>query len=234
MNEKSHMKQPYVLGFVIALLVSLASPAIAQTDKSLLSAEVVVKKIQDFYASVNDYEASFTQTSAHKMFQGRLQRAYGKLMFKKGGLMRWEYDRPEKKFFIYDGKTLWVYEPEVPQVFKGTADAERLNRALAFLTGEGKILDEYQPKSLDSKKFGFADGHVISLWPKDKQSPFAYVELYIDSKSFRVVRSVVVDKEGNRNRLDFTAPLVNKSLSENMFSFTPPPGVPVIQKEQFQ
>jgi len=219
---------------VIALLFTLVSNAIAQAEEPPLNAKALVKKIQDFYASVNEYEATFTQTSAHKMFQGRLQRAYGKLLFKKGGLMRWEYDRPEKKFFIYDGKTLWVYEPEVPQVFKGTADAERLNKALAFLTGQGKILDEYQAKPLDNKKYGFNEGPVISLWPKDKLSPFKYVEIYINAENFRVVRSVVVDKEGNRNRLDFTKPLVNQGVAENLFSFTPPPGVPVIKKEQFQ
>jgi outer membrane lipoprotein-sorting protein len=143
--------------------------------------------------------------------------------------MRWEYARPERKFFIYDGGTLWIYEPDVPQVFKGAADAERLAKALAFLTGEGRILDEYRAKTLNNKKYNFPNGFVIGLWPKQTNSPFKRVEIYIEPQTYRVVRSVVVDQEDNRNRLDFAAPSINKNLSDAVFSFTPPPDVPVLQ-----
>ncbi|MCP4600145.1 MAG: outer membrane lipoprotein chaperone LolA [Proteobacteria bacterium] len=207
------------------LLFSLTSFA----DKPEPKVEEVVVKLKEFYASINDYEASFVQTTAHKMFAGRLERSYGRVKFKKGGLMRWEYKRPEQKFFIYDGKTLWVYEPEVPQVFAGAADAERLRKALAFLTGEGRILDEYKAKILKSKRFGFPDGVVVGLWPQDATSPFKRVELYLDGKTFRVARSVVVDKQGNRNRFDFSTPTVNSGLPAKIFTFTPPPGLEVIR-----
>jgi outer membrane lipoprotein carrier protein len=214
------------------LIPTTISLGTASADNHELTAKELVNKLQQYYASSSDYQATFVQTSAHRMFNGRLQRAYGKVLFRKGGLMRWEYQRPDKKYFIYDGSTLWIYEPEVPQIFAGTADTERLNRALAFLTGEGRILDEYKVKVLDSSKFRFQSGFVLGLTPKDKRSPFKRVELYLDQTSFRVVRSVVVDQEGNRNRLDFSDPKVNNNLSEEVFTFTPPPGVPVIRPDQ--
>ncbi|MDJ0762879.1 MAG: outer membrane lipoprotein chaperone LolA [Myxococcota bacterium] len=189
----------------------------------------IISKLSNFYASTQDYAATFVQTTAHKMFAGKLQRAYGAVKFKKGGLMRWEYTRPEKKLFIYDGKTLWIYEPEVPQVFSGTADTERLRRALAFLTGETPIQEEYQTKRLDEKKYGFPNGIVLGLWPKDARSPFRRVEVYLNSSTFQVVRSVVVDHDGNRNRFDFSNPAVNRGLSKELFSFTPPAGLEVIK-----
>jgi outer membrane lipoprotein carrier protein len=188
----------------------------------------IVERIQAYYASAADYQASFVQTTAHKMFAGRLQRAYGVVKFKKGGLMRWEYTRPEKKYFIYDGKKLWIYEPEVPQIFSGNADAERLRRALAFISGDGKILDEYTAEKLDAAKHGLPEGVVLGLRPKDVQSPYKSIELYLDKTTFRVKRSVVVDQQGNRNRLDFTNPKLGNSLPDSEFSFTPPAGVPVI------
>jgi outer membrane lipoprotein carrier protein len=207
----------------------LLVPSLGHADGETPPANNVVERVQTYYASVNDYEASFVQTTAHKMFGGRLQRAYGNVMFKKGGLMRWEYTRPERKIFIYDGGTLWIYEPDVPQVFKGAADAERLAKALAFLTGEGRILDEYRAQTLSKDKYNFPIGFVIGLWPKQKNSPFKRVEIYIEPQTYRVVRSVVVDQEDNRNRLDFAAPSLNKNLSDAVFSFTPPPDVPVLQ-----
>jgi outer membrane lipoprotein carrier protein len=213
----------------LLMLSLLLVPSLGHADGETLSANNVVERVQTYYASVNDYEASFVQTTAHKMFGGRLQRAYGNVMFKKGGLMRWEYTRPERKIFIYDGGTLWIYEPDVPQVFKGAADAERLAKALAFLTGEGRILDEYRAQKLSKDNYNFPSGFVIGLWPKQKNSPFKRVEIYIEPQTYRVVRSVVVDQEDNRNRLDFAAPSLNKNLSDAVFSFTPPPDVPVLQ-----
>ena len=202
--------------------------------KSPLGTKEIVDKIQAFYAQASDYKATFVQTTAHKMFSGRLERAYGTVKFKKGGLMRWEYTKPEKKFFIYDGKTLWIYEPEVPQVFSGSADAERLRRALAFLSGEGKLMDEYNVKTLDSAKYGYPDGFVLGLTPKDTQSPYKRIELYIDKKDFRVARSVVVDHENNRNRLDFRNPKLGNNFTDQEFFFSPPKGVPVIDPTQHQ
>ncbi len=219
------------LATCLSLSLCAAFAATAEAQGAPGAAEIV-GKVQQYYAGVNDYRCEFVQTSAHKLFPGRLERAYGKLLFKKGGLMRWEYSRPENKLFVWDGKQLWIHEPEVPQVFQGTADAERLRKGLAFLTGEGRILEDYSAKKLDAQKYGFAArGHVVKLIPKAKGSPFKHVEIYVDQTSFRVVRSVVVDHEGNRNRLDFDNPETNPGLDAALFSFTPPPGVPVIKAE---
>lgn len=214
--------------FLFAFTVH-AEYAHGKEDKEV---KTIIESLVAYYAAGQSYEATFVQTNAHKMFPGRLQRAYGKVMFYRGGLMRWEYERPEKKFFIYDGKKLWVYEPEVPQIFSGAADAERLKKALAFLTGEGKILEEYGVRKMDEVKLGFKKGVVIGLWPKDKNSAFKRVELYLDGKTHRVVRSVVVDHEGNRNRLDFHNPKLGQQLDKKAFTFSPPPGVPVIEREK--
>lgn len=229
------MRKPAPMLILTAFLTAAATTlsaggAVAQEGE--LDANAITDKVQAYYAGVEDFRASFVQTTAHKLFAGRLERSYGKVLFKKGGLMRWEYARPDKKFFIYDGEILWVYEPEVPQVFKGAADADKLRRALAFLTGEGKIRDEYKVKKVDAARYGFTKGIVLKCVPKVKNSPFSYIELYIDKTSFRVVRSVLVDHEGNRNRLDLDEPRINSGLADGLFKFTPPEGVPVLTAEQ--
>ncbi len=217
------------MALAVSATALLGSVEAAYADETEPTASQIVDKVQDFYAGVDDYKAAFVQTTAHKMFSGRLERGYGTLMFKKGGLMRWEYKRPDEKYFIYDGTFLWIYEPAVPQAFKGAADAERLRRALAFLTGEGKIKDEYKAKKVKSERYGFAKGFVLKLRPKKKNSPFKHVELYVDKKDYHVVRSVVVDHDNNRNRLDFSNVKTNNGLAAGLFEFTPPKGVPVIE-----
>ena len=207
-----------------------SKPNVVNDD--VLKSKEVIDKLIHYYKGFEDFSADFVQTTAHKMFTGKLRRAYGRVKFKKGGRMRWEYNRPDPKVIIYDGRILWVYEPEVPQVYKGSPDTERLRRALAFLTGEGQILKEYKVKKLNSAKFGFKEGYVLGLWPKDKSSPFKHVELYLESKSFSVVRSVVVDKQGNRNRFDFYKMQRNKGLSDALFNFAAPAGVPIHDLQQ--
>jgi len=187
----------------------------------------IVENIRSRYARSGDFRARFVQTTAHKLFAGKLERAYGELFFKRGGRMRWEYTRPERKLFVYDGATLWIYEPDVPQVFRGAAELERFRRALAFLGGEARLSDDYTVERQPAERFGFA-GHVLALYPKDRRSSFRYIEVYVNKDDYQVVRSVIVDREGNRNRFDFSPTQSGEALSDSLFSFTPPAGVPVI------
>jgi outer membrane lipoprotein carrier protein len=231
-RARFHTLKPFMIAACAAAMASSALCATARTEAAsavTLGANEIVDRVQAHYAEISDYRAAFVQTVAHRLFPGRLERSYGAVMFKKGGLMRWEYARPEQKLFVYDGATLWIYEPEVPQAFKATANADRLRRALAFLSGEGKIKDSYKVEKLDAARFNFAAGYVLKLTPKEKNSPFKRVELYVDSVDFRVARSVVVDHEGNRNRFDFSSPTKNGGLPPSFFSFTPPAGVPVLE-----
>jgi outer membrane lipoprotein carrier protein len=219
-----------VISFMIITGCLMESPLALAQKSPQPTANDILTKVQTYYSSIGDYRANFVQTTAHKLFQGKLQRSYGVVSFMKGGFMKWEYQRPEQKLFVYDGSTLWVYEPEVPQVLSGSADTERLKKSLAFLTGEGKLLDEYSATFLDARKQGYeGKGHVLSLRPKDKGAPFKSVEIYVNSADSRVERSVVIDHEGNRNRLDFTEVKTNLGMNPKEFVFTPPAGVPVIR-----
>ena len=217
----------------ILLLTTLAifvAPFFLHADESATASQII-GKVQAHYNATTDFKASFVQTTAHKLFSNRLERSYGEVYLRKNGMMHWAYSRPEPKYFIYDGQTLWVYEPEVPQVFKGQADSERLKKALAFMTGSVRIEDEYNVRKLNEKKFKFTEGYVLGLLPKEKGSPFKMIELYVAAGDFHVVRSVVVDHEGNRNRFDFVDPAYNNSLDDGLFAFAPPAGVPVIEKQ---
>ena len=103
---------------LITTLAILLSPFFLHADEGLPASEII-GKVQEHCNATSDFQASFVQTTAHKLFSNRLERSYGEVYLRKNGLMHWAYSRPEPKYFIYDGQMLWVYEPEVPQVFKG-------------------------------------------------------------------------------------------------------------------
>jgi len=207
--------------FVLLSVQGNAQPAGAK------SAAYWVKRIQDSYSNVSDFSSRFTQTYRHPL-KPELSRSYGKVYFMKGGLMRWEYEKPEPRLFVFDGAVLWIFEPEMPQVIKTEGQTEKFRRYLAFLTGTGRIDRDYTVELLDGSSYDFDKGPVLGLKPRDPQSPYKFVEMYIDEKKMVVSRSVLVQHEGGRNRIDFMNPEINTGVSHTLFRFSPPPGVPVV------
>ena len=54
--------------------------------------------------------------------------------------MRWEYDSPEKKLFLVDGKTTWFYVPYDHTVTKAPVkESSDWRTPLALLTGKADL-----------------------------------------------------------------------------------------------
>ncbi|MBP8196484.1 MAG: outer membrane lipoprotein carrier protein LolA, partial [Deltaproteobacteria bacterium] len=92
----------------------------------------VVTQLQKSYESIGSLRAKFGQTLSGPM--GKRQ-ASGTVALKKPGKMRWDYEKPEKKLFIADGTTLWVYEPEDEQAYKQPLSSSQLPAQVSFLFG---------------------------------------------------------------------------------------------------
>jgi outer membrane lipoprotein carrier protein len=188
------------------------------------SAAEVVRGIQTFYQTTTDLKADFTQTYAYKVYD-RKQVSKGKVYFKKPGRMRWDYQSPQARLFVADGATLWVYEPEEAQVFKRALAQSQLPVALTFMSGQGRLEDEFDAKLLPAPG---ADRLAVELIPRKSAADYQSLRLEVDARTFAVVRSTVVDPVGNLNTIDFAQVQTNSNLPEKGFQFTPPPGVRVI------
>jgi len=187
----------------------------------------VVAKVQEFYEATTDYQADFHQTYFHRLFN-KLQRSSGRVFFKKPGRMRWEYDHPERKLFVSDGDTLWVFEPEAQQAFRQSLADSQLPTAITFLAGGGDLRRDFRPRLIPSAPQGFPRGYVLELRPRRPSPAFERLLFFVDASSFQVVRTLVLDSAGNRNRMDFSAVHLNTSVPEARFHFTPPRGTRII------
>jgi outer membrane lipoprotein carrier protein len=226
------MRRFGTVGAMVALLGAGGSiPARGQTPPALptLTADQVVARVQTFYDHTADYDADFTQTYFHRLFQ-KTQRSYGHVYIKKPGKMRWEYTRPERKLFVSDAGTLWVYEPEAQQAFRQALSDSQLPTAISFLTGGGNLGRDFRsPRLLSSQREGFAEGYVLELRPRQPSPAFEHLLFYVEPTSFMVVRTLVTDAAGNRNRMDFTNVHLNPGIADARFRFTPPDGTRIIQ-----
>lgn len=203
-----------------------AAPVSSPTD--LKTAQSVVFAVQAFYDQTRTVEAEFYQTYFNRIYD-KYDHSKGSVKFAKPGRMRWDYAAPNGKVIVSDGKRLVVYEPgednEPGQVFERAISDSELPQALAFLTGTGKLADDFTFRLLDSGAQGFPTGYVLELLPKKPSPHYDRILFYVDRDEKRtglVHRVLIVDSAGNRNRIDFKAPKFNRALDPKTFAWQPP------------
>jgi outer membrane lipoprotein carrier protein len=216
---------PILFGALIALLESSVS---AENSARTVTAAEVAAAVQAFYDQTQSVEAEFFQTYFHRLY-GKYDRSSGDVSFQKPGKMRWNYAAPNGKVIVSNGARLLVYEPGEPgepgQVFERPISESELPQALAFLTGTGKLSDDFSFRLLDPAQQGFVGGYVLELTPKQKSPHYERILFYVDGHPDRlglVHRVLILDADGNRNRIDFKAPKFNRKLAAQTFAWEPP------------
>ncbi|MBI2528001.1 MAG: outer membrane lipoprotein chaperone LolA [Candidatus Rokubacteria bacterium] len=211
---------------LITALVALVGlgppPADAQTM------EEVVSGLEATYARVQDLRADFSQVS-HNRSLGQDIRADGTVYLKKGGKMRWEYRSPSAQQIVSDGKSLWVYTPELNQVNTGAAPEALAGPAGSFLAGLGRVREQFHVRFLNpAAKVDTAGRPVLDLAPKVPTPLLTRLVLSLDPKDFVVRQAVLYDQLQNTVTMTFTRVTINAGLSDALFAFTPPKGTAVV------
>ena len=223
------MPAPALLAVLSRVLLAAAPVAAAAPapDAGRLEVGAVVDKVQRRYDSASDFRARFTQTLTSAAM-GRKTNSAGAVMFKKPGRMRWDYDKPERATYVSDGNTLWLYEPDDQQAFKQALSASQLPAALAFLTGKGKLANEFDITLLDKSPYAAPGEYALALSPKVAEPQVKTLVFVVDPKTFDVRESVITDGQGNVNDLTFADIRTNTRLPDSDFRWSPPSGVRVI------
>jgi outer membrane lipoprotein carrier protein len=187
----------------------------------------VVERIQKRYDTASDFRAHFSQTLTNPTFN-RKSTSSGEVLLKRPGRMRWNYQKPDPKMYLADGDLLWLYEPEDKQAFKQELKSSQLPSALAFLTGKGKLSEEFDMSFAQRSPYGTPRDYVLALRPKQAQPQVKEITFVVDPDTFHVMETVIVDGQGNVNDLTFSDIKVGSGLPDSTFHWTPPPGVRVI------
>ena len=179
-------------------------------------ARIYVDAIQAYYDSAKTYSASFEQD--YESVDGIKKQSKGTVWFKKPGKMRWDYETPEQRFLISDGKNFWSWEPVYRQYCRRDLASSQLPTALTFLAGGGHIEDDF---SVSVNKIS---GNQITLDLKPVVSSVAYdrIKFEILMPSAKVYRATIYDAMGNVNKITFKSPEINAALEDSSFKFEPP------------
>lgn len=201
----------------LLLLVSL--PAWAE-----VSPQDLALKLQKKYDTLRAMKASFTQSYRSKRFSEPLNES-GIVYLKKGGLMKWEYETPEKKIFVSDGMFYYYYVAEDKQMVKTPVDAHADQHSPAqFLAGRGDFLKDFRAEWSDPRP----GSHLLKLTPLRPQPDFKYLVVDVDPLTGIILELTVIDEFENRTDFSFREIQENPNLPPNFFSFVPPPGTDVV------
>jgi outer membrane lipoprotein carrier protein len=193
------------------------------------SADAYVQQFESSYHDVRSLRADFTQTYT---LGGRTRIEAGNVAFARGGLMRWDYQRPTPKLFVSDGKQVSFYIPEDHQLtrapLKSSEDYRvpfellltRLNLRKVFARVEmADAALEHDP----------AD-HVLRAFPK-KEYAADYTDVLIElDPQFDMRRLVVNYPDHSRMEFRFDHIERNPSLPHSLFQFIAPAGTEIIDQ----
>lgn len=165
-------------------------------------------KVQAYYEKTKDLEARFVQTYTYAAF-GRKQVSSGRFAVKKPGRLRWDYEKPEEKVVVVNGKKLVQWEPLAHQAYVDERfDATAMSAAVSFLLGEGKLASEFV-LAVD------AEGRLL-LTPRKEDPRVESIALTVGPAG-EVTASRVMDGSGNVNEVVFTDLRRNVGLPDSRF-----------------
>lgn len=228
------MKKIILLIFclVISFGTGMAASEIMEPETSAdlappASYEAILEKLEARYNAA-DFSARFDQES-HLKALDITDTAAGKVWFKHPGMMRWEYEHPEKYAIISDGKTLWIYRPEDNQVIIGDAMAYFSNgKGASFLSNFKLVQDAYTVSLTEPDQ---DDRHSLKLVPQKKQLDLAAIFLNINKNSFDIESVRTLTDYGDETRIEFSD-LKFEATDPDLFHFRIPPGADILKLEE--
>jgi len=189
----------------------------------------IAAKVDQRYNHLATLQAVFTETYRGA---GVSRSESGVLWLKRPGKMLWDYREPLQKMFVSDGKSAWFYVPGERQARKAPIKKlDDLRSPLRFLLGKTKLEKELAGLSLASDVAPEAPGNVVLRGaPRGMEDRVSSVLLEVTPEG-EIVRMVVSEVDGSSTEYRFGNQRQNQPIADQRFSFSPPPGVEVINAE---
>ena len=193
----------------------------------------VVKTLQATYRKTNDLQADFTQQTRIEGFATPLA-SRGRLYIKKPGRLRWDYSEPTVEQIYVNKSRVQMYVPAHEQVLIGDLTRMTASRApLRLLQGVAKLEEEFDLAPTTVLETGAGGLPLVTLLPKtsthEAVQNMAKIVLEVEPKTYYIKTLHIHEISGNVSTFEFSNLEANRGLKDDVFEFTVPPGVEVVQ-----
>lgn len=199
---------------------------------AVLSAQCVLG-IQQTYADalqdllhilepIQGFSAQFSQDTfnAQQVVQ---QHNEGELVAQTPNHFYWKTVEPFPQEIITDGKTLWVYDPDLQQVtIKPFDENYARTPAMLFAGNAQHIAEQFSVEKISDKPLTFR------LLPKTGQKDL-FVSMDMTFENSQPVSMIINDAMQQKSVLNFSHVSINPDTKPDKFSFIAPAGVDVLK-----
>jgi outer membrane lipoprotein carrier protein len=194
---------------------------------SSLSVEDIALNVERKLRSLKSIQSNFNQIYYSSSVSTPLVEK-GKFYFEKPDLMKWEYEDPEKKVFLYNKGVFLQYFPEDKELYRSYSSKYIYeSEILSLLSGKRRFRDNYliesSPFPSENKK-----APQLKLTPRE-EGEYTYILLEVDEKTWLIRRAIFFDWAGNKNEFNFSQIKTDVQLSEKMFELKIPADVEIIE-----
>jgi len=229
--------------FVNVLLVSAGPQNVDKTG----STNAIAQRLQAHYRHIQSLRAVFLERYSEGPREAKIES--GTVYFRRPGRMRWEYEAPEKKLFMSDGKTAWFYVPTDHTVTRAPVkESSDWRTPLALLTGKADLSRLCSRIDLVSQKGTPLGRAVLRCLPKGKENvrhlgdshpsgdlaelpevvDFTEVFLEVESANGELASVRIRQAGGIEIEYRFGDWQEDLLLSNDMFRFQAPTGVAIV------
>ena len=187
-------------------------------------ASETAQRLQDRYETIDSFQTGFVQILTNAATREQEER-FGRISFQKPLNVRWESTSPEEEILIIDEEKVWNYFPEERAVYQYETDEILTSRnMIRFISGQARLTEDFRVEDQ-----GMVDElYKIKLVPKNPEPDLVLAYIWSDGDGM-MRRILLVDFFGNGNELRLEDMDLNPEFEDDLFTFTPPAGVDIIE-----
>ena len=221
----------FLLGVTMLVLLGGLRNLGTAAESSGLTVDHILEQVENKYAN-SKFSANFIQKSTIKAMD-ITDMATGKVYIKYPGMMRWEYEKPDRQIIITDADKLWIYRPEDNQVMTGNAPTFfRDGKGASFLSDIRLIRQKFDISLGDGEKTESDMFYYLKLVPHEKTMDISKIRLLISKNTFNVLQVITQNSYGDETRIDLINSAFDVNLDDSLFSFSIPEGTDVLQLDE--
>ena len=224
-------------------MIFLLVATVALFPSHAKNAKEIARALEAHYHRTGNMSAVFLET--YRSGGVGMRAESGKVFFSRPGRMRWDYDSPEKKLFLVDGKNVWYYVPADHTASRASVkQSSDWRTPLALLAGKVnleklcgslKLAPVAEPpaphpsNSNDAAERAAEAGNEVLVCEPRKEDREAFSEVFFEVNPRDQLARVTIRQPGDiETEFRFGDWRENIRIAESEFHFEPPSGVAIV------
>jgi outer membrane lipoprotein carrier protein len=199
---------------LVGLLLTISLPIFANS---------AADRVVDLFQNLTTIQGHFKQ-SLYNQKNILISESSGDFLIQRPDRFIWDVTEPMAQKTVSDGKTLWIYQPDLEQATK-TAVTQQIGKTpLAILSGSVTALTNAY--IIESDTPNKKNHEVFKFTAKDENGSFKTVKLFFHDNTLEEMQ--LFDNLGQQTQIQFISVQTNQPIKETVFNFVPPKGTDII------